>query len=139
MIRRLITDEDVRLGRVASPLVLDEGTLLTPAARDRALLLGYVIVERGALPPDPRSAAATPPSGAAAEASAGPAHPAAGGPCGASGSAGAATAGWPSALPADGLYLLRVEGGRVASVLPAAGPGLSIPAATPPARPAPPA
>jgi hypothetical protein len=43
---RLITDLDVMTGRVTSPLLLSAGVLITPAARDRAIANGLVIVER---------------------------------------------------------------------------------------------
>jgi hypothetical protein len=58
-VRRLITDADIRAGRVANPIVLDEGTLLTPAARDRAVAAGIEIVERDGL--SASSATAGPP------------------------------------------------------------------------------
>jgi len=108
MIRRVITDRDVLAGGVGSPIVLDEHTLLTPAARDRAMQKGLVIVERGApLLPDSRSASARVIAGAAGDT----AQPT------------------PSLgnLP-DGLHLVRVEGGRVVSTLPAAGAGILQPA-----------
>lgn len=128
-IRRLITDRDVLLGRVTSPIVLDDGTLLTPAARDRAMVKGLRIVERGEQ--------ATPVArGTAPDANCGPgpdgcAH------CGqsdctgcAGGTQGARSSRRAQAAPAcadglaDGLYLVRIEGGRRVSVQPAAGQGL---------------
>lgn len=60
-VRRLITDADIRAGRVASPIVLDEGTLLTPAARDRAVAAGIEIVERGGVGATPEQHAAPAP------------------------------------------------------------------------------
>ncbi len=41
---RLITDADVREGRVENPLVIDERTTITPAALDRACHLGIRVV-----------------------------------------------------------------------------------------------
>ena len=45
MIQRLITDHDIRQGVVSSPIVLAPGTVITPAARDRAIAMGMTIVE----------------------------------------------------------------------------------------------
>ena len=167
MITRVITEQDLLRGGVASPIVLDASTLLTPAARDRAVRMGLTIVERGEAKSEPglypadaagrALVAATGGAGAvhaqpaqASAATAGRAPAASSGctrcggackgtcdpatrascPHGATSSAGAAwTSGnvsSPSALPtgtADGLYLVRVEGGRIVSLLPAAGPG----------------
>ena len=105
--RRLITDADVLARRVTSPLVLDEGTLLTPSARDRCLSRGIVVVERGASPPPTASPAASS-SGCACGR----------GACGGCG-AGRALDGLP-----DGTYLIVVRDGRVVSTLPNTGPGL---------------
>ena len=147
MIRRLITDRDVLAGAVSSPIVLDEHTLLTPAARDRAVQKGLVIVERGAVPmQDVRSAGATlAPPARAATSSGSIASPATCTSCGGAGCQGcdcatrgtacgcaSATHAGPAqptfdTLP-DGLHLVRVEGGRVVSALPAAGAGLMQPA-----------
>jgi hypothetical protein len=107
--KRLITDRDVLSGAVRPPLVLDGQTLITPSARDRAVRLGWTIVEPGA-------PAAAPAAGPAAS-------PAGGVTCGTS-------------APrldelADGLYLVRIEGGRRVSVLPAAGPGVLLRATVP--------
>jgi len=106
MSKRLITDRDVATGAVRSPLVLGPDTLITPSARDRAVRLGWTIVEDGAA----RSAGTCP-------------------CCGQGGCDGgcASCAGSSSARLdglADGLYLVRVEGGRMVSALPASGPGL---------------
>jgi hypothetical protein len=119
--KRLITDRDLLTGAVTGPIVLDAQTLITPSARDRAAKLGLEIQEAGvggwhAVPPKSVTPCA---------------H------CGAASCLCAATAGGCSAAPlpasgqhaatlgalADGLYLVRVQGGRV-SVLPATGPGL---------------
>ena len=133
-ITRLITDRDILAGSVSSPIVLDAQTLLTPAARDRAVQKGYVIVERGAAGGDPGRPGT--PVGAPPAPVAGPvATPGAcsGGACPRCASAApCACQGRPSIPPGlpDGLYLVRVFQGQVQSVLPAAGPGL-----TPRARP----
>ena len=121
--KKLITDRDILTGAVSGRIVLDEHTLITPSARDRAAKLGLEIVEAGAagwhaLPP---TAAAT---------GAGCAR------CGSATCSGCANCGSGVALPsggqhaatlgalADGLYLVRVAGGQTVSVLPATGPGL---------------
>ena len=110
MIRNLITDEDILSGRVTSPIVLDADTLLTPAARDRAVIKGMVIVEKNSPwgePPMPGQRADVPPGLAAPRpAVVGSGH----------------TSPLADAL-SDGLYLVRVEGGRLVSCLPAAGAG----------------
>ena len=95
MSKRLITDRDVLTGAVSSPLVLDDDTLITPSARDRAVRLGWTIVEPGA----------------------------AGGSAGVGAGCGAASSARLDAL-ADGLYLVRIEGGEMVSALPASGPGV---------------
>lgn len=179
MITRVITESDLMKGSVASPIVLDATTLITPAARDRAVRLGFAIVERdearsepGLFPSDAagralvaasggalavhRPAPGVRPAGAPSTRSSGAGCPRCGGACrgtcdpatratcphaagqgahpgGASGVAQPAGAAWtsagvqgPSSLPAgtgDGLYLVRVEGGRIVSLLPAAGAG----------------
>jgi len=135
MIHRVITDRDVLAGGLSSPIVLDEHTLLTPAARDRAVQKGLMIVERGAaMPPDSRSASASVrESSLASPTSEG---------CGDCGNANCAHCGRHSqgaadgrpqlspllgSLP-DGLHLVRVERGQVVSSLPAAGAGMMQPA-----------
>ena len=131
MIRELITDADILSGRVRSPIVLREGVCLTPAARDRAVARGMQIVES-------RDAHAS--HGAACARCGRPADACASGCAGGCGGTAASTLGHAStsAAPAcagphgsaqldqlaDGVYLLRVSGGRVASILPASGPGL---------------
>jgi hypothetical protein len=119
MIRRVITDRDVLTGAVSSPIVLDEHTLLTPAARDRAVQKGLVIVERGAGHTTPARAEGCGECGGDC-ATCG---------CALQGTSGGSGSGIPSltSLP-DGLHLVRVEGGRVVSALPAAGSGLMQPA-----------
>jgi hypothetical protein len=135
MINRVITDRDVLAGGLSSPIVLDEHTLLTPAARDRAVQKGLMIVERGAaMPPDSRSASASvressltsPTSGSCGDCgNANCAH------CGrhSQGAAGGTPQLSPllGSLP-DGLHLVRVERGQVVSSLPAAGAGMMQPA-----------
>lgn len=108
----MITDRDVMTGRVGRTIVLDERTLITPSARDRAARLGIPIVERDAAPGPARSPApvgepAPAPGGTSAPAPA----PAPGCACPCAGVAGRS----------DGSWLVRVEGGRVVSVLAAAG------------------
>jgi hypothetical protein len=126
MSKRLITDRDVLAGAVRPPIVLDGQTLITPSARDRAVRLGWTIVEAGApaapptLPSPPRAA---PGAGAPAARTAGRADGREAGTTG-------------TAAPrldelADGLYLVRIEGGRRVSVLPAAGPGVLLRATAP--------
>lgn len=113
--KRLITDRDVATGAVRPPLVLGGDTLITPSARDRAVRLGWTIVEDGAA-----SGAAV---GAAPCARCGRAG--CGGrcaTCGAGGGSGSSSARLDSL--ADGLYLVRVEGGQMVSALPASGPGV---------------
>jgi hypothetical protein len=140
MSRRLITDRDVAEGRCGARIVLDGATLITPSARDRAMRLGIAIVEDGVEPGSVRGAARA--SGAMGASGSGGAS-GAGGAGGASGASGAAAgcARWGTAACAgncaacasaggaiaalpDGLYLVRVDGGRVVSTLPAAGAGL---------------
>jgi len=114
MSKRLITDRDVLTGAVRSPLVLDGDTLITPSARDRAVRLGWTIVEQGAVsgtPACPRCGRGDCGGGCASRATGG------GAGCGAGGSARL------DAL-ADGLYLVRIEGGAMVSALPASGPGV---------------
>lgn len=119
-VRRLITDADVLAGRVTSPIVLDEGTVITPAARDRALSRGITVVERDAPRPAGQAAAAAPPAPGVWQPRA--ASPTCGG-CG----------GCPSCAPAgnssldglpDGSYLVIVRDGRAVSIHPNTGPGL---------------
>ncbi|MGQ0553546.1 MAG: hypothetical protein ACT4PU_10045 [Planctomycetota bacterium] len=126
MSKRLITDRDVASGAVSGPIVLDEHTLITPSARDRAARMGLAVVEGGS-------------SGRACASPTMPASvPGASqcsrcqqigcvGQCASScAGQGAGPGGAAVALPAlpDGLYLVRIESGRPASVLPASGPGL---------------
>ena len=112
MSRRLITDRDVMLRSTGAPIVLDAGTLITPSARDRAARLGIPVLEAGARTPVRCAGCGTSPCACAAAAAACPS-------CG-GGGAGAlpALAGQP-----DGAWLVRVEGGRIVSALPAAGAG----------------
>jgi len=130
--RNVITDRDVATGQAGNPIVLDAHTLITPSARDRAVLLGIPIVERGASAPGANA------GGTGSAACAGNA----GGGCTSCGRAscegcehagtcssrvarglhGTNTSAIPDGL-ADGLYLVRIEGGRPTSVLPATGPG----------------
>jgi len=112
MSKRLITDRDVQLGSCGARIVLDGETLITPSARDRALRLGIAIVEDGAAP----AAQAAQGTGCARCGTAG-----CSGNC-ATCNAGAGNS--PFAGLPDGLYLVRIEGGRAVSTLPAAGPGL---------------
>jgi len=120
--KRLITDRDVLTGAVRPPLVLDGETLITPSARDRAVRLGWTIVEPGAAAAGATTGPAAP-SGAACprcgsgRCTGGCAQTAAAGPVMGSGSARLDTL-------ADGLYLVRIESGRMVAALPAAGPGL---------------
>ena len=99
MSKRLITDRDVATGAVRSPLVLGPDTLITPSARDRAVRLGWTIVEDGAAGAAPAAVGCA--------------------PVGVPGSSSARL----GAL-ADGLWLVRIEGGQMLSALPASGPGL---------------
>jgi len=131
-VRRLITDADLRAGRVSGPIVLDEGTLITPAARDRAAALGIPIVERGAAVASAGGAAA--PTCSRCGSGMQPVDPGCAGcgasPCACPGHGVSASdavgpscgAGTPAAL-GDGLWLVRVVDGRPVSVLPAAGAG----------------
>ena len=119
--KRLITDRDILTGAVSGRIVLDENTLITPSARDRAAKLGLEVVEAGA------GWHAIAPTAAAASCSrCGSAG--CGGGCASCGTGVAlqATGGHAAELGAlaDGLYLVRVAGGKAASVLPATGPGL---------------
>jgi len=135
-VKRLITDRDVMTGAVSSPIVLDENTLITPSARDRAMRLGWQITEAGAraAPPGGMMSMSAGSSGCARCGSAS----CAGGCCGASSAGAAGSCGSASCGGglADGLYLVRIEGGRRVEVLPAAGPGVmtralqSLPAPT---------
>jgi hypothetical protein len=120
--KRLITDRDVMTGAVSPPLVLDENTLITPSARERAMRLGWTITEAGGRAA-PASAAMSMGVGAACAR------------CGATSCSGGCCAASPGATGAcgnvscsgglaDGLYLVRIEGGRRVEVLPAAGPGV---------------
>ena len=63
--KTLITDRDVLAGRVGATIVLDENTILTPSARDRAVRLGIAIVEPGRTPAPASAAAAAFPDGVA--------------------------------------------------------------------------
>lgn len=98
--KRLITDRDVLTGAVRSPLVLGGDTLITPSARDRAVRLGWTIVEAGAT------------------------HASA---MGGAGVADATSAGGSSArldALADGLYLVRIADGQMVSAMATSGPGV---------------
>ncbi len=109
MSKRLITERDVASGAVSGPIVLDEHTLITPSARDRAARMGLAVVEGGR-------------PGCSRCQQAGCVGQCASSCAGQDAGAGSAAVALP-ALP-DGLYLVRVEAGRAASVLPASGPGL---------------
>jgi len=111
---RVITDRDVATGQAGHPIVLDGNTLITPSARDRAVLLGILIVERGAALPAASAQSAR--SSVCAR-------------CGRADCGGCANGAHTGAVPeglADGLYLVRIEGGRATSVLPASGPGRMV-------------
>ncbi len=112
MIERVITAQDLLQGRVTAPIVLGPGVLLTPAARDRAVALGLKIVEREGRNADAASLASSTCAGGCRP-GCGCATAAAGAPQGAA---------VPEGL-ADGMWLVRIEGGRVVSVLPATGTG----------------
>ncbi|HEX5011813.1 MAG TPA: hypothetical protein VFY71_15580 [Planctomycetota bacterium] len=119
--KHLITDRDLLSGAVGRRIVLDANTLITPSARDRAARLGIEVVEQSgetwhAVAPAVAAACARCGSAACTCAGAGPQLVTGGGH--------AATLG---GLP-DGLYLVRVVGGR-AQLLPATGPGLMVRAA----------
>lgn len=135
-IRRLITEADVLAGRVESPIVLDEGTVITPSARDRALSRGIAVVERDAARPAGPAATPAAPVGhgvwspaaaAATHTTPAPAAPSCAGGCGTCGGGGCARC-RPSGATLDGLpdgtYLIVVRDGRVVSTLPNSGPGL---------------
>ena len=127
MSKRLITDRDVLSGAVRPPLVLGPDTLITPSARDRAVRLGWTIVEDGA--PSARPAAPAAALAAAPAASACLRCGGAGCEGGCPGCAGAGAGAGSSARIdglADGLYLVRIEGGRMVSALPSSGPGLML-------------
>jgi len=122
----VITDRDVATGQAGNPIVLDGNTLITPSARDRAVLLGIPIVERGAAAPAAPAGSAPTPAGctncgrASCE---GCEHA---GTCAHSDAKrGTHTAAIPDGL-SDGLYLVRIEGGRATSVMPATGPGRMV-------------
>jgi hypothetical protein len=121
-VKRLITDRDILTGSVSGRIVLDENTLITPSARDRAAKLGLEIVEAGAA-----DWHALPPTAAAANCARCGSATCSGG-CSNCGSGVALKAGGQNAATlgalADGLYLVRVAGGQAVSVLPATGPGL---------------
>ena len=119
--KRLITDRDVLSGSVRPPLVLGPDTLITPSARDRAVRLGWTIVEDGAPSSRPAAPAAAPATSVC------PRCGGAGCEGGCPGCAGAGVGAGSSARLdglADGLYLVRIEGGRMVSALPSSGPGL---------------
>lgn len=90
----LITDLDLLSGKVTSPIDLRDGTLLTPAARDRAVARGFVIIERDG-------------SGGAPDTGAGKPR------CACSASAGTGNAPTAAGLLADGLHLVRVQAGQL--------------------------
>ena len=116
--KKLITDRDLLSGAVSGRIVLDENTLITPSARDRAAKLGLPIVEAGA----EGWHAIAPTAATASCARCGQSA------CTCSGSGlSLQTGGRNSATLgtlADGLYLVRVAGGQAVSVLPATGPGV---------------
>lgn len=129
MSKRLITDRDVLEGRVSSPLQLDADTLITPAARDRCCRLGITVIEPGGGTGCSPRRGGCPNCGSAACGGGGACsrHGAShgthdGAPNGAAPAAHAAATAGLGALP-DGLYLVRVASGRVASILPATGSG----------------
>ncbi len=125
MSKQLITDRDVQEGRCGRRIVLDGETLITPSARDRAQRLGIEVVEAGA------AARETASCGGAACANCGSAGcsgctnaecPRAGGAAAPNGRVAGSHAARLGQL-ADGLWLVRIEGGRQVSALPATGPG----------------
>ncbi len=115
-IERLITDDDILHGRVTSPIVLTRGTVITPAARDRARARGLSIVEEGLAPPTPAAASAPAASSCAS---------CGGGGCSTCQSRGSCAHGASvlDGLP-DGTYLIAVRDGQPVSILPSTGPGL---------------
>ncbi len=128
MTRRLITDQDVLDGTVASPLVLDDDTLVTPAARDRLCRLGIEVIDRRAGAPAPAPTACSAPGSALSGAVLPGACPrCSGGASSRCTCAGGAAGGTNTAATLDGLadgtYLVRIEGGRVGSIQAATGPG----------------
>ncbi len=120
--KRLITERDLVSGAVSGRIVLDGSTILTPAARDRAVRLGLEIVE--AAPGGGWHAVAP----TAAAPSAAPCPRCGNTTCSCSGAGlQLATGGCHAAslgALADGLYLVRVQGGQATAVLAATGPGL---------------
>ena len=119
--KQLITDHDLLSGAVSGRIVLDENTLITPSARDRAAKLGLPIVEAGA-----EGWHAIAPTTAGASCARCGSATCSGGTC--SGAAVSVQTGGRNSATlgalADGLYLVRVAGGQAVSVLPASGPGV---------------
>lgn len=117
--RRLITEADILAGRVTGPLVLGPDTLVTPAALDRAMILGWQVVEgnHGESPPQVSAAGEVAPSaGCSGAASCSGCGKCSGrGGCAGRGEA-AADAAPGVAAQGDGLYLVRVVGGRTVAV-----------------------
>jgi hypothetical protein len=141
-VKKLITDRDVLDGSVSGRIVLDAGTLITPAARDRAARMGIEIVEAGApaggwhaiAPTAAAAAGCARCGGATCQGACATCSNASPGNCARCGNAACSCAGGRRLASgghnaatlgglADGLYLVRVQGG-VASLLPATGPGL---------------
>jgi hypothetical protein len=142
-VSRLITDLDLMTGRVTSPIVLSAGVLITPAARDRAIANGLVIVERdgsvvGAATAKPAQAGkllteqAAPTEQAAAARPCGckgssPEAPVAKAGCSCGGGCGSGCGCRKPPLP-DGLHLVRVDAGRVTWSRPVSGETPATPA-----------
>ncbi len=99
--KRLITEAELRrLGRGVR-LVVERGTLVTPAARDYALVMGIELAEASPLPA--RSRAATPCCDGCAH----------GGPCSGCGPGGGVSGATVSL--GDGDWLVHVRGGKASA------------------------
>jgi len=105
--KRLITEADLRRLDRGARVVVERGTLVTPAARDYALVMGVELVDASPWPARPVAAPAGTGGAAACCGSCAQGGPCAG--CGANGGGGA------SVTLGDGDWLVQVRGGKASA------------------------
>jgi hypothetical protein len=107
MSARLITESDVRAGRITNPLVIEPGTLITPAALDAAFVRGIRVIYAHDRPRSTAIATPSVVSAAAAEPSAPPSDPPPACSCGVGSKRDTAIASAPTAGDADWVATFR--------------------------------